>query len=60
LLEVYDIHGQRIRTFINEKQAAGEYVVQFDGSDLPTGMYLVRLMVGNKTETRKLVLINDY
>jgi len=59
-LAIYDISGQKIRTLVNESQTAGDYTLRFDGSDLPAGIYFVRLMAGNEIETIKVLLINDY
>ena len=56
-LGVYDIHGQKIRTLVDEEQRAGEYVVQFDGSDLPAGIYFIRLQVGDHISSAKLILM---
>ena len=57
ILEVYDIHGQKVMTLANEKQAAGEYTVRFDGTKLPAGIYFIRLHVGKLYENIKLILI---
>ncbi len=57
LLEVFDIHGQKIRKIVNEEQDAGEYIVHLDGSGLPAGIYLVRLQAGDVVETAKVLLI---
>jgi len=55
-LYVYDIHGQKIRTLVDENQPAGEYVVRFDGSDLTAGIYFVRLQAGDQAESTKLII----
>ena len=57
LLEVLDIHGQRIKTLLNEQQGPGEYFVRFDGSDLPAGIYLIRLQAGSRIETAKIIVM---
>ncbi len=46
-----------VRNLVNEKQQAGEYVVRFGGSDLPAGIYLVRLLAGEQKETVKMVVM---
>jgi len=56
-LSIYDINGQNIRTLVNKKQSHGKYKIRFDGSDLPAGIYLVRLQAGSLVETAKLVVI---
>jgi hypothetical protein len=64
-LTVYNLAGQEITTLVNEKKPAGEYEVQFNANDLPSGVYFYRLQVGDPstgsgpgfTETKKLVLL---
>jgi predicted outer membrane repeat protein len=56
-LEIYDVHGQRVRKLVHEKQQAGEYVVRLRGSDLPAGIYLVRLQAGEVVETVKALVL---
>jgi hypothetical protein len=54
---VYDVLGNEIRSLINKKQTAGSYEVEFDGSDLPSGIYYYKLTSGNYSFTRKMMLI---
>ena len=56
ILTIYDLIGREITTLVNEAQASGEYSVIWNGQDHPSGIYLCRLMAGNFTETRKLLL----
>jgi hypothetical protein len=55
-LSIYDIHGRKIRTLFEGEQAPGDYIVLFDGSDLPAGVYFVRLQIGVDVEPQKLVI----
>jgi len=56
-LSIFDIYGKKIRMLVDEMQKPGEYSVRFDGSDLPAGIYLVRLQAGTRIETTKLVVM---
>ncbi len=56
-LSVYDLLGQEVAVLINAAQAPGTYRVQFDASDLPSGMYFYRLQAGNFSQTRKLMIL---
>ncbi len=56
-LSVYDILGQRVATLVDEEKAPGSYTATFDGSKLPSGIYLYRLQAGSFTQTRKMVLV---
>jgi len=56
-LKVYDILGREVATLVNEEKPAGEYEVEFDGSNLPSGVYLYRLTAGEFRDTKKLLLL---
>jgi L-ascorbate metabolism protein UlaG (beta-lactamase superfamily) len=56
-LKVYDILGKEIATLINEEKPAGSYSVSFNGSNLPSGVYIYRIQAGGFTQSRKLVLL---
>jgi hypothetical protein len=56
-LIIYDILGKEVQTLVNENLSPGTYEVNFDGSNLPSGVYIYRLTAGNYTETKKMVLI---
>ncbi len=56
-LKVYDVLGKEVAVLVNDKLAAGEYEVTFDGSTLAGGMYFYRLTAGEFSNTKKLLLI---
>lgn len=56
-LTVYNLLGQEVRTLVNEIKPAGNYQIQFDASDLPSGIYFYSLTYGNHVQTRKLALL---
>ncbi|MBK9098453.1 MAG: T9SS type A sorting domain-containing protein [bacterium] len=56
-LEVYDIVGNEVATLVNEEKQPGVYEVEFDGSQLSSGIYFYTLSAGNFTATKKLILI---
>lgn len=56
-LRVYDMLGREVGTLVNEQKSAGTYSVEFNGSNLPSGIYFYRLTSGNFTETKKLILL---
>jgi hypothetical protein len=56
-LKVYDIIGNEVATLINKEQSAGKYSVDFNAANLPSGVYLYRLQVGELVQTRKMTLI---
>ncbi len=56
-LVVYDILGREVATLVNQRQAPGNYSVQFDASNLPSGTYFYTLRVGNFAATKKMILL---
>jgi hypothetical protein len=63
-LRVYDILGREVATLVNEEKPAGSYEVEFDGSNLSSGVYFHQLKVypaeggaGNFINTRKMILL---
>lgn len=57
ILVVYNSLGQKISELINQKLSPGSYEIEFDASDLPSGIYLYKLNVNGITFTKKMVLI---
>jgi hypothetical protein len=53
---VFDVHGREVATVLNKKLPAGEHVVQYDATDLPAGVYLVRVCAGRESSVGKLVV----
>ena len=56
-LVVYDIQGREVQTLVNESLKPGTYEAAFDGSALNSGVYFYKLITGNFTETKKMLLI---
>jgi hypothetical protein len=56
-LKIYDTLGNEIVTLVNEEKQAGKYKVKFNGSSLPSGIYYYRLIAGNYSETKKMILL---
>ena len=57
MLEVYNILGQRVAQLVNELKNPGRYEVNFDASNLSSGVYLYRLQTESYIETRQMMLI---
>jgi len=56
-LYVYDLIGREIAVLVNQHLKPGTYEVDFDGSNLPSGVYYYKLESGGFIETKKMVLI---
>jgi hypothetical protein len=56
-LKVYDALGREVSTLINERKDAGNYSVQFNAVNLPSGIYFYRLQAGKYIEVKKMLLL---
>ncbi|MFN3873929.1 MAG: family 10 glycosylhydrolase [Ignavibacterium sp.] len=56
-IKVYDVIGNEVATLIDEYRESGKYEVEFDGSNLPSGVYFYQLRVGEFTQTKKMILL---
>jgi hypothetical protein len=56
-VKVYDILGNEVTTLVNEEKERGVYTVNFDASQLASGLYLYRLQAGSFVVTKKMILL---
>lgn len=56
-LKVCDILGKEIAVLVNEEKTAGNHKIEFNGTNLPSGVYFYRLTAGAFTDTKKLILL---
>jgi hypothetical protein len=56
-LTVYNVLGQEVVTLVDGVKAPGAYTVEWDASDLASGVYFYRLTAGDYTATRRMVLM---
>ena len=56
-LNVYDASGRLIKTLVDQFLPAGNYSVNFNASDLSSGLYFYKLKNGRNVITKKMTLI---
>ena len=56
-LKVYDVLGKEVANLVNQEMATGYYSVDFDGSNLGSGVYFYRIESAGFIQTRKMLLI---
>lgn len=56
-LNVYDITGKLVSTLVNQNLNAGEYKIDFDGSELSSGVYIYRIEAGDFKDTKKMLMV---
>lgn len=55
-LIVYNALGQKVAVLVNQQQTSGKYSVQFDASNLPSGVYIYKLQAGEFSSVKKMLL----
>ncbi|MDP1746058.1 MAG: C1 family peptidase [Bacteroidota bacterium] len=62
-LEIYNLLGRQVAVLVNDQKAAGNYQIEFDGSDLPAGYYTYTLKASSKnktvSQTRTMVVVKE-
>lgn len=56
-LDLVSAIGGEVATLVDEEMEAGSHMARLDGGGLPDGLYIVRLRVGGRTLTEKVVLM---
>ncbi|KUG25939.1 hypothetical protein ASZ90_004230 [hydrocarbon metagenome] len=57
VLKIFDITGREVQTLLNESIEPGVYEINFDASDLTSGIYYYRLETDSYNQTRKMILL---
>jgi uncharacterized membrane protein len=56
-LSVFNILGEKVKELINEFKIAGTYNIDFNASELTSGIYVYRLEASDFVQTKKMTLI---
>jgi len=56
-LKIYDVLGNEVAILVNSNQEAGSYNINFDASNLASGLYIYTLNTGNFTSSKKMMLL---
>ncbi len=54
---IYNVVGQRVAQLIDDVLPQGEHTIVWDATEMPSGIYIVHLEIGNRVLTRKMTLI---
>ncbi len=56
-LVIYDILGRKVAVLVNEKQKPGNYEVEWNASNNPSGVYFYKLTTSSFSQTKKMILL---
>ncbi len=56
-LSIFNVLGERVRDLKNEIMKPGYYEVEFNASELASGIYLYRIKAGDFVQTKKMILM---
>ena len=56
-LSIFNLAGQLVAHFVNDQKEAGTYTIKWDASQVPSGVYLYWIKVGNFSAVKKCVII---
>jgi photosystem II stability/assembly factor-like uncharacterized protein len=56
-LKIFDVLGNEVATLVNESKPAGSYEVEWNASNLPSGVYIYQLVVGTNIQMKKMLLL---
>ena len=56
-LTLFNLLGQKIKTLINEYKESGVHTLNFNASDLNSGLYIYKLEANGLIKTRKMTLV---
>ena len=56
-LKVFDVLGKEVAVLVNDARSAGTYVVSWDATNVPAGIYFARLTAGGSSQIRRAILL---
>jgi len=56
-LKIYDVLGNEVASLVNEEKPAGNYEVEFNATNLSSGIYYYKLVAGNFIDVKKMILL---
>jgi Leucine-rich repeat (LRR) protein len=56
-IELYTVLGQKVATLFSGPQNTGSHKIEFNASDLPSGIYIYRIEAGSFQDMKKMVVV---
>lgn len=56
-LKIYDVLGKQVKVLVNQVKKPGNYEVDFNATNLTSGVYYYQLSAGEYLQTKKMILL---
>ena len=56
-LKVFNVRGEEVTTLVDGIRGAGDGMVEWDATGMPSGVYFLRMQAGDFTETKRVILL---
>jgi len=56
-LDIFNIRGELVSSLLDEQMNPGKYLINFDGSQFSSGVYLYRIEMGRFQQTKKMLVV---
>jgi hypothetical protein len=56
-IKLFDVSGREVATLVNNIQTAGYYTINFNGSNLASGVYFYRLTANDFVESKMMMIV---
>ena len=56
-LIIYNVLGEKVTTLVNQQQDAGYYLVEWNGNNISSGVYLYTIKSGDYFNVKKMILL---
>ena len=56
-IEIFTLLGKKIKTLLNKQMTTGIHEIEFNGQNLPSGVYYYRIAAGKFQHEKKMILL---
>ena len=56
-LKIYDLLGREVKTLVNETKKPGNYKIEFNADNLPSGIYFYKIASNGYSSVKKMILL---
>jgi hypothetical protein len=57
VIDIFDLGGRKVGTLINAVQTSGNHQVNWNASQIPSGIYFYKIQAGDYSQTKRAVLL---